>query len=167
MICSAVLRGAVALPKDVDDAKSLIDSFVEIMKNGNALYEIVSASAINIDLTVEEVIEHSELQLIMPHGITAIHEAQNLGTHLYQLSETQKSFACILIIYPNLSVAITARNGIVSVFDSHCHFMKGATIAICEDTMLPELCIYLEKFCNKYYNSTLCASNLIPVSLFI
>ncbi len=54
MIYSAVLRGAVALPKDVDDGESLIDSFVEIMKNGNA-------SAINIDLTVEEVIEHSDL----------------------------------------------------------------------------------------------------------
>ncbi len=127
MICFVVLRGAVTLPKDVDDSKLLIDSFVEIRKNGNAFYDNVSASAINIDLTVEEVIEHSELQLIMLHGIIAIDDAQNLETHLYQLSETQKSFACVLIIYPNLSITITARNGIISAFDSHCHFMKGAS----------------------------------------
>ena len=56
MICSALLRGAVTLEKDFDDTESLIDSVVEIMKNGNSLYEIVST--INIDLPVDEVIEH-------------------------------------------------------------------------------------------------------------
>ena len=56
MICSALLRGAVTLLKDFDDTESLIDSVVEIMKNGNSLYEIVST--INIDLPVDEVIEH-------------------------------------------------------------------------------------------------------------
>ena len=102
---------------------------------------------------------------MMPHSIIPIGDAQTLGTHLYLPLGTQKSFACVLKIYLNVSIAINANKNVVSVFDSHWHLMKGATIVICKETMLPELCIYLETFSNKYCNSTLCASNLISVSL--
>ena len=89
---------------------------------------------------------------MMPHSIIPIGDAQTLGTHLYLPLGTQKSFACVIIIFPNLSIAITPNNDVVSVFNSHWHLMKGATTIICKETMLPELCICLEKFCGGQLN---------------
>lgn len=154
------------LPSNLEEIDTVIRDYAEMMEKGNALYKIISDSVDEINLTVEEVIEYSELQLYMPNAILAIRDAEHLEAQMYDLLNANATFCSVLIFPPDKAIALVADGGFVYVLDSHFHHMNGASISFCSRFKINEMCLYLEEFCNKYFNSSLRGSNLIPVSLF-
>lgn len=164
--CSSVLRGEMSLPEDFASFQEIANAYKEIMEKGNKLYDVISARAQQILLPVEEVIGYSELQVCMPNGMIAVADVNNLATHLFALYDAYGMFACVLICPPDKSVAICIRDGVICLMDSHYHHMNGAAISFCKVSDLLEMCTYLETFFQKYFNSSVSGSNLVPLQVF-
>ena len=164
--CSSVLRGEMSFPEDFASFQEVAKAYKDIMAKGNKLYDVISARAQQILLPVEEVIAYSELQVYMPSGMIPVADVSNLASHLFALRDLHGTFACVLICPPDKSVAICLKDGVICLMDSHYHHMNGAAISFCKISYLPEMCGYLEEFLQKYFNSSVKGSNLVPLQVF-
>ena len=114
---------------------------------------------------VEEFLPQSDLPVYLPRGMEVIINADHLATLLSDIKQQRERASCVLIVPPNISIAISMLHEKIIAYDSHRHSAFGVMIAYSEERNMQEFCRYLEVMIKKHFNSTLLQSNLIYVEL--
>lgn len=117
------------------------------------------------NLPVEQFFQQASLP-IYPHAMQPIVDVDDLASKLISWCTGWINTNCVLIIYPNISIALNSIYDKVYVYDSHCHGSKGALVAFSSIERLHELCAYLEKMLTTYFGVHLNGCNLILVEMY-
>ena len=126
----------------------MVKDYKVIIKEGNVIYGSILPIHNQPNLSVEEVIQHSnkDLQLYMPKSFQGITDANALANELFSLAKKYPKYAGVLNIPPDKSVALCMSQGMLCFLDSHRHHNCGAVIAFADQSKVFEMCHYLEQF---------------------
>ena len=118
------------------------------------------------NFAVEEFLQQASLPIYLPNGMQPIVDADDLASKLICYYSGRINTNCVLIMYPNISIALSILYGKVYIYNSHCHGSNGALIAGSSIERLHELCVYLEKMPTHYFGVQLNGCNLIRVDMY-
>ena len=162
LVCKYTIEGRFLTEQHLKNFDDLSIAYRKIMQEGNVLYGSIQPIDGQPNLSVEEVLQYSnkDLFLHMPQSYVGIFDVKALEEELLILKTNRESFACVLNLPPDKSIAICYSEERIIFLDSHQHGNRGAVVAFAAEKNIKELCIYLDGFFKRNYHMGIYMSNL-------
>ena len=150
LCCKAGLSSGIALDAEAFPSAELQSKFVELMREGNALYDKVFSSQGNPYLSAYDVVKKvASLQLnIPPYGELGFNTTEVAEKKIAAYLERAGFPAYSIFTSKGKSFAVMfAANGNTFILDSHAHGRRGGLLALCCNL---ESCVHF--ICNGLLN---------------
>ena len=145
---------------DTSSKEQTAEQYANIIKTGNALYHIIPKTKHQVNLYVEEVLEHSFFSGYMSSaGCSFLMATKDLA----ECVKERKNSLYILICPPDKSMAICTNDDTIFLFDSHQHQNGGALLTTCPLADVEAFAQYVDDMVTRDWRSTLIGANFIEI----
>ena len=133
------LYGNRSIPKQTADLNKTIPEYIQMLKNGNDVYESFNLPPQSPNLDVQPILDKHESNFSR-HWLFLTEE---LGNKLIDIVQSSQKCFCVLIVPPEKSMLLCFTEDAICLFESHSHGQHGGLIANSNTCNIHNFVIYI------------------------
>ena len=163
LISSAVYSNT--MPElSLNNPKEIQDFYVNKIKQGNLLYDIIDQPVQQPNLEVDEVLESIKMPVkVGPGGFIGIMDLPQFKTELERMFDNKENMSAVMITPPDKSFTLCKTQNKLVLFESHHHYLRGSLIAFTDSQNIEDFCDYVNNMITNDWKKSLQFSNLTPI----
>ena len=148
----------------LNNPKEIQDFYVNKIKQGNLLYDIIDQPVQQPNLEVDEVLESIKMPVkVGPGGFIGIMDLPQFKTELERMFDNKENMSAVMITPPDKSFTLCKTQNKLVLFESHHHYLRGSLIAFTDSQNIEDFCDYVNNMITNDWKKSIQFSNLTPI----